>query len=157
MMILLCSMRSPQRQQRGVAHLTKLVNCHRAGFRSMLFFSATKPSWCGRMVFMKFLSRAPRLLGRAYMSFTSRLIFALRAASKQQRTGLMARTERGRYRVTIKEGDDNAGDVIEKIRWSLLDLDLQRWSDPARLYRQNGKPRPLGVQFLGNMPTERRR
>ncbi|PYV14154.1 MAG: hypothetical protein DMG21_19095 [Acidobacteria bacterium] len=70
------------------------------------------------------------------MSFTSRLIFALRAASKQQRTGLMARTERGRYHFTI---NDNAGDMIEKM-CDLLGLDLQRWSDPAQRYPQMANP-----------------
>jgi hypothetical protein len=45
----------------------------------------------------------------------------------------MARTERGQYRFTIKEGDDNrffiaaepAGETIEKIRGDLLVFDLQ--------------------------------
>jgi hypothetical protein len=45
----------------------------------------------------------------------------------------MARTERGQYRFTIKEGDDNrffiaaepAGEAIEKIRGDLLAFDLQ--------------------------------
>jgi hypothetical protein len=45
----------------------------------------------------------------------------------------MARTERGQYRFTVKDGDEGrffiaaepAGDVIEKIRGDLLAFDLQ--------------------------------